>query len=147
MITPFLRMSWLPRLAVVVLLVALCGCGRTATVKGKVTYQGKPVTYGSVVIVSTDKTARSGVIETDGSYTVEKVTPGEVKIAVLSHDPRTGRSHAGDKEAKKTPRNDKSEKSAPGGWFPLPTKYEDPTKSGQSCLISPGKNLYDIDLK
>ena len=33
-----------------VLLAALTGCGGTATVSGKVTYQGRPVLSGSVIL-------------------------------------------------------------------------------------------------
>ena len=66
---------------------AACGCGRSTTVTGKVTYKDRPVLYGSVIIQNADRTARSCAIQPDGSYTVEDLHPGEVKIAVLSRDP------------------------------------------------------------
>ena len=73
-----------------ILLAGACGCGNTAKVTGKVTYQGRPVVHGSVTFLSADKTARSGVIEADGSYAVEDVPSGTVQIGVTSRDPSRG---------------------------------------------------------
>src|SRR5438045_892164 len=84
--------QWISGLLCASLLVSACGCGGTATVSGKVSYQGRPVTYGSVIFLGDDNKARSGVIEPDGSYTVEKVFPGEALVGVISHDPSKGRS-------------------------------------------------------
>jgi hypothetical protein len=130
------------------LLVGLCGCGNTATVTGTVSYQGRPVTHGSVMFLSADKTARSGVIEPDGSYTVEGVPRGTVQIAVISHNPSKGRSvlrdqkpvHPGKKEAA-------WQEAAIKRWFPLPAKFEAPATSDLGCTIDSGRVSHDIDLK
>src|SRR5262249_8602522 len=108
--------SWF---VVATVLTGATGCSRTATVKGKVTYKDRTVTYGSVVFLIADKTARSGVIEPYGTYTVEKVRPGEVKVGVISRDPSKGEhgKRADHVQASK-------------GWFPLPKELEDPEKSG-----------------
>jgi len=130
-----------------IVVIAACGCGNTATVTGKVTYKGRPVTYGSVIFLSADRTARSGVIEPDGSYAVEGVSPGGVKIAVISHDPSRGRSV----KSEHSPRPGKKRASAPkttfNGWFPLPPRFEDPESSGLVCTVGSGQVSYDIDLK
>ncbi len=124
------------------------GCGSRATVAGKVTYQGRPVVYGSVIVLSADKTARSGVIEPDGSYTVEGVAPGEVKIAVLSHDPAKGRSVLRGERASHLRRlGPAAAKAAAKGWFPLPHKFEDPETSGYGCTVGTGRVRYDIELR
>src|SRR4051812_10074770 len=71
-----------------VIVFAAVGCGgRTATLTGKVTYQGNPVVSGSVIVLGADGTARSGVIQPDGTYAVEGVPRGPVRIGVLSPDP------------------------------------------------------------
>jgi hypothetical protein len=122
------------------------GCGKTATVTGKVSYQGRPVTYGSLIFLSADRTARSGVIERDGSYRIEGVPPGTAKIGVISRDPSKGRSvvrnqkraDAGNKEAEKTALKE---------WFPLPSKFEDPAASGLSFTVDSRRVSHDIDLK
>ena len=123
------------------MLAGVCGCGNTAKVTGKVTYQGRPVGYGSVIFLSADKTARSGVIEPDGSYTVEGVPPGTVKIGVISRDPSRGRSRV---------RRDVADASPPRqdrGWFPLPPKFEARRLRGLACAVGSGRVSHDIDLK
>ena len=129
-------LGWLPSL---ILLAGVCGCDNTAKVTGKVTYQGRPVRYGSVIFLSADKTARSGVIEPDGSFTVEGVPRGAAKIAVISRNPATGRSVVRDGMRV---RPDKI-----GPWFPLPPQYESPATAGLSCTIDSSRLRYDIDLK
>ena len=64
------------RLLPLVVLATLCGCGHTAKITGKVTYQGRPVRYGAVIFLSADKTVRSCAIELDGSYAIEGVPTG-----------------------------------------------------------------------
>src|SRR5262249_61153005 len=79
-------MRWLA----LALLAGACGCART-TVQGTVTYRGRPVTHGSVIFLSADRTVRSGVIGPTGTYTVTGVHPGPVKIGVISrYAPRAG---------------------------------------------------------
>ena len=122
------------------------GCGRTATVTGKVTYKERPVVYGSVVLQNEDMTAVSGVIEPDGSYTVENVPAGLVKIAVLSRDPTKGRG--GDKGARGKKTGDKKlAVKPPADWFPLPPHYEDPQTSGLQLHVGTGRVEHLIELK
>ncbi len=135
------------RLLLLVILAGVCGCGRTATVAGKVSYQGRPVIHGAVTFLSADKTARSAAIEPDGSYTVEGVPPGIVKIGVISRDPARGRSAVAGQTAVR--RQEPGAAPAPPmpGWFPLPARFEDPGSSGISLEVGSGRVRYDIDLK
>src|SRR5262245_12848649 len=135
-----------------VLAAALCGCGSTATLGGKVTYQGRPVASGSVIVLHADGTARSGVIQPDGTYAVEGVQRGHVRIGVLSPDPAHARSilHTGPRHA---PDSHKSAKDgrAPArpkapGWFPLPHDLGDPEKSGLACDVTSAHTRHDIDM-
>src|SRR3954466_1477205 len=80
-------------LAPVVLTTALAGCGGgAATLGGTVTYQGRTVVSGSVIVVNEDGTAESCAIQPDGTYSVAGVKRGRVKIGVLSPDP--ARAHS-----------------------------------------------------
>jgi hypothetical protein len=124
------RAPWPGLLFAAGLLAAACGCAGSATVSGKVTYRGRPVVAGSVVFLSADRTARSGVIEPDGSYTVRGVRPGAVKIGVISRDPA--------KKARGAAR--------PAGWFPLPRQFENPESSGVGTTVGSGRVQHDIDL-
>jgi hypothetical protein len=136
------------RLLAAALLIGVCGCGNTATVTGKVTYQGRPVTHGSVIFLNADGTARSGVIEPDGCYSVTGVTPGEVRIAVLSRDPSSGREQARSARSGDRPkRGTAPAKTASTTWFPLPRQLEDPAQSGLRCTVGAGHIGHDIDLR
>src|SRR6476659_1879135 len=76
------------RLAVAAAVVAICGCAAgSGTLSGKVTFKGKTVASGNVLVVGADGIARSSKIETDGSYTVPDVPVGEAKISVNSPNP------------------------------------------------------------
>src|SRR5438128_2416907 len=129
-----------------VLLAALTGCGSgTATVSGKIAYQGRPVLSGCVTIVNVDGTASSGVIQPDGTYTVEGVKRGHVKIGVVCPDPLHARSTL------KTGPNSKDlhARTAPGtnGWYPLPPDLGDPEKSGLECDVNGSQVAHDIEMK
>ena len=64
----------------------LTGCGsKTATVAGQVSYQGKPVTGGSVVFYCSDKQIVRGLIGTDGRYSIPNVPSGSAVVTVQSH--------------------------------------------------------------
>ena len=131
-----------------VLLAAAGGCSKRATVTGKVTYQGRPVTHGSVILLNADNTARSGAIAADGSYSIDDVPLGTVKIAVISHDPNKGRSVV---RGRKPVRSDNTEGTDPrkvaAEWFQLPPRFESATSSGLSCDVGSGQVHYDIELK
>jgi hypothetical protein len=63
-------------------LAAGCGSGG-GTVSGKVTYNSEPVKGGKVIFMPLDtKGGKSADIAADGTYTVEGLPPGEVKVAV-----------------------------------------------------------------
>jgi hypothetical protein len=128
------------------LAVALSGCGGPATVNGKVIYQGRPVLSGSVIVLNADGTAEEGVIQPDGTYSVEGVNRGRVRIGVLSPDPAHARSilKPGVNQANH-PRPDP--KAARAGWFPLPRNLGDPEKSGLTCEVSASRVKHDIEMK
>jgi hypothetical protein len=122
------------RAAMLILLVLVAGgCRRFATVTGKVRYGDRAVTYGSVILLSADGTACAGVIEADGSYTINDVSPGSVRIVVISRDPSKGRVTA---RARKT--------TEAAAWFPLPAKYEKAETSGLGATIPAGSFAHDI---
>ena len=132
----------------IIMAASICGCGNRATVTGKVVYKGRPVTYGSVIFLSSDKVARSGAIEPDGSYTIENVPPGHASIAVISRNPSMGRSVVrGEKPAQPGKKETSSQELAVKKWFPLPPKFENPKNSGLGCTLTSGRVSYDIDLK
>jgi hypothetical protein len=125
--------------SLLILLACLSGCGDTAKVTGRVTYQGRPLCCGTVVFLSANKKARSSVIDSDGTYVVDGVPAGTTKVGVISRDRSTGRFIVRDG---KRIHPDKI-----AGWFALPRRFESPDTSGLAYTIVPGHVSQDIELK
>jgi hypothetical protein len=138
--------------AVGVVVLAAAGCGGgTADVAGKVTYQGKPVVFGTVLVIGSDGVPKAGAIQKDGTYRVSGVKLGAAKVTVSSPPPpgsrkaapREGRDAADDeRRVADEPVDPELVKS----WFPLPERYADPAKSDLTTDVKPGQP-FDIDLK
>jgi hypothetical protein len=141
--------AWMVRALAAALLVSACGCGKPGgTVNGRISYRGHPVTYGSVILVSADGTSHSGSIKPDGSYTVNRVPPGAVKIGVVGRDPAKRRTVLeGGQRLSRADKGAAAKKHPDEIWFPLPRKLEDPETSGLSCNVTPGRVDHIIDLK
>ena len=100
-------MTRLIRPAVLLAALALTGCGGgTTDVSGKVTYKGKPVVYGTVVVLDGGGVPKSGAIQPDGTFRVSGVKVGRgqgggVQPAAArvraGPKPRTGRDADDDK--------------------------------------------------
>jgi hypothetical protein len=126
-------------IGIVVLAAAGCGPG-SADVTGKVTYKGKPVVCGAVVIVGADGLPKSGLIQPDGTFRVEAVRVGPARVAVTSPPPasaastrpkaRGGRDAGGDGEKTPPPQAPPADPEVVKNWVSLPEKYGDPTQSG-----------------
>ncbi|MFO0842154.1 MAG: hypothetical protein U0797_07095 [Gemmataceae bacterium] len=129
--------------AMITLLVLAPGCGpRTATAAGKVTYQGKPVVWGSVSLRAADGSMHQIGINPDGTYRLDRVPVGPAKVGVSSPDPAPS---ARLKAAGDDPRVRPGPAPPPGAWFPLPAKFADPASSGVTVQV--GGGAADIDLK
>jgi hypothetical protein len=122
---------------------ALVGCGGAGDVRGRVTYQDKPVCSGNVVIIGSDSLPYYGPIQEDGSYIAKGVKVGEAKVAVFSPGPTAPpEGPVGDKIKKNTQNT-----VDPKKWFALPERYGDPATSGLSLTVHRGENKFDIPLK
>lgn len=136
-----------------VLLAALTftGCGPAATdLTGKVTYQGKPVVFGSVVVIDASGTTKSGTIQPDGTYRVDNVRVGAVKVAVSSPPPPgtppVGKQDPRDASDKPTEPPPAAPPEVLKNWVAIPNKYGDPNESGLTGAAKSGQPL-NLDLK
>jgi hypothetical protein len=113
------------------LILFSAGCGAaTATLSGKVSYQGRPVRSGGIVVLNPDgMSIAKGIIGPDSSYVVEGVKYGRVKIGVLSPNP--------------TP----AAKIADPAWLPLPAALGNPRTSGLACDVAAALVEHDIDVR
>lgn len=157
---------WINRIRRFSLLLALVtftslnGCAGKGDIKGKVTYDGKTVVYGTVMVIDSEGVPHPGVIGPDGNYTVRGVTTGKAKLAVDSPNPQLqyekvaavwagGRQGStgkpGTDNSAKVPKPDPELVKK---WFEIPIKnLNDPDKSGLTLEIKSGENPHDIPLK
>jgi hypothetical protein len=129
--------------ALALLPLAALGCAGKGDVHGRVTYQGKPLVWGTVQFEGSDHLLKQGNINSDGTYTVRGVATGEAKVAVSSINPKSSDFQVRQAEGGPAPKPRPEVK----GWFPIPDKYDTPFNSGLSYPIKRGDNQIDIDLK
>jgi hypothetical protein len=142
-------------LTAVLIVGAIAGCdGKVATVTGKVTFQGKPIVFGTVSIIGPDGMTQSGPIQPDGSFSVPGVGVGEGKVAVTSLKPpdgtdgkakRGGRDAGGHDDERAMPPEAAAPADVLKNWFPIPPKYGDHKQSGLTIPVGDGKPV-TIDL-
>jgi hypothetical protein len=126
------------------------GCfGSKGDVSGTVTFQGKHLSSGAVVIVGSDNQPMHADIQADGSYKVEGVPVGQARITVHSPDPAL-RPLKKKGKAKSRP-DDRAEPPAGSpnraNWFPIPARYGNLDQSGLSVSVNSGPNTHNITLK
>jgi hypothetical protein len=125
------------------------GCdSNTSTLVGKVTYQGKPVVGGSVIVYCPDRQIVRSIIGTDGTYSIPNVPSGQAIVTVQA----PARVPAGLRMKQSLP-------PSSGGPIPptveandtarvlIPQRYALPEESGLSVVVDRGQVTYDIDLK
>lgn len=131
---------------------AMSGCGGEAglaSVKGRVTYKGQPVTTGEIFFTPDEpgKRGAKGVIGSDGYYTLgtfgngDGAYVGKHKVSVISQGP--------DKPIPPKMKNRMLEEDMQGTGDPLvPKKYFSPQSSGLTADVADGKsNVIDFELK
>jgi hypothetical protein len=129
----------------------LIGCGGTqdGTLSGTVTYQGKNLKGGDVIVLAADGKMVRAKIGADGSYTAPGVPPGEAKIGV----------DTGSAKPIKLPKGAKLPEKGPDGqpynpgivtdkdlYTKLPPQFSDPTKSGLTVKVTGGAQKHDIPI-
>jgi hypothetical protein len=135
----------------------LAGCGdaglnRGGSLTGEVTIDGKPVTAGTVLVVSeNDKYAVSGFINEYGKYTVKEPPLGPCKIAVQTRD-KKGSTRPAD-----TGKGGKAGSGSAGmvlpdpeeiglTYVPIPDHYEEAKTSGLVVEVKAGKQDHPLTL-
>ncbi len=137
------------------LLGTSAGCGsRKGTVYGKVTFRGSPVPGGIVAFVPDDSSKRGGtstINPQDGSYSIEGLPQGEMKITVQAFQAPNMPAHvkmgsSGAEEGTETP---KDPRQGEGGAKPvtIPEKYQKAELTDLKLTVTGGSQEYDIKLE
>jgi ribosomal protein L35AE/L33A len=135
----------LPLLALLGAMGCSKGGDRSASVSGKVTYNDKPVTSGTVVFIGADgKASDTGVVQPDGTYSVAHAPTGAVKVSF--DNPAPAKTTGGAPLPANDPEAKENAKEA-SLYVPTPAKYKDPNQSGLTCTLKSGKNSYDVIMR
>jgi hypothetical protein len=147
-------------LVLAVLLQGGCDSGiryEHAKVHGKVTYQGRPVTFGSVMFIPVNPPKEglmqpaSGSINPDGTYELASQSTsgailGEHTVLVIAVDGgKSAEPRSSSKEGDKPPMPANGSKTVQFKSA-IPKKYSDPSTTTLKRKVTPGDNTIDIDL-
>jgi hypothetical protein len=120
--------------------VSGCGAGR-GDLSGTVSFAGKPLAHGSVLVVGSDGIAKGSPIQSDGTFAVKDIPAGAVKIAVTSPQPEKIKVGMRKQGEAPPPKVDSTR------WFRIPDKYGDFETSELRATIRRGTNKLDITLE
>ena len=132
--------------------LAVAGCGnQTGSVSGKISYHGKPVVTGSVVLVNEETLAPfQDSIRPDGTYHIGNVPYGVYKVAVHSADPgrRPDISRPVPDNLTKKPKETElpSPRTSADKWFAIPERYRDWRLSDLCVTVSQSSTIFGIQL-
>jgi hypothetical protein len=117
-------------LLLLLMLPALPGCvggGGQGEISGVVKFQGKPLPGGTIAFYDPSGRAWPGAIDSDGKYNLKGVPTGTAQITVIT--PMAIAMPGAPPPPKVTP---------------IPDKYGDPKKSGQTYEVRNGLQEHDV---
>jgi hypothetical protein len=149
-------------IVVCLLLLTLTGCGQhhpeTASVAGRITFNGKPVAGGQIMFYPDNGRPAMSVIDADGHYSLTTFKSDDG--AMLGHHRVTIDARRNVKR-KRTPKTTESPNTmeamlseegsdlheAPKVEWLAPERYASPTTSTLTAEVKSGDNTVDFDLK
>jgi len=145
-------------------LVVVFGCEKgnpnaPATVSGKVTYKGNPVTAGVVTFnPKKEGPVSSAPLKEDGTYNMTEAPAGEFTVTVETESANPDRkteaygappgagAGAGAGGGSSPPPPGVNTATAPGKYVKIPKKYSDPESSPLKATLGAGKQVKDFPL-
>jgi hypothetical protein len=131
-----------------VVALALTGCGPgTAEVAGTVTYEGRPVPSGSVVLYCADGQIVRGNVH-DGRYAIPNVPRGAARVVVQGPQrvPTGLRLNQQLPKANGGPIPPTGAEAEPERIVPIPRRYGVPEESGLTLTVDGESQTFDIHL-
>jgi hypothetical protein len=124
---------------VIFAILAFAGCGgpRLATVKGTVTFNGKPVPNGTITFIHEGGSTATGEIQPDGSYVLgtnrrgDGAQPGNYKVVIVAMEEMSNRLP-----------EDRNPLPPPI----VPDKYTSAATTDLIAEVRPGDNMIDFPL-
>jgi hypothetical protein len=130
-------------------LVLATGCAsKSAAINGKVTFEGKPLTGGSVIVYCQDQQIVRGIIDSDGNYTIPNVPKGSATVTVHCHTPIPAGFQLSQTLPPVTngPVPPAVDVSKPGTVIIIPERYNLPEESGLALTVDRCSQVFNIDL-
>ena len=140
-----------------VLAGVLVGCGggsnlpkgQTGTVRGRISFQGNPVPEGSIVTFMRESDGAMAVGKTDsnGEYLLRmkdgvKIVVGEYRVCIT---PPNVAENLDQDQVMEMHMSGKLKN--PADVKEIPERYRSPEKSTLVCVVDPGSNEFDVDMK
>jgi hypothetical protein len=126
------------------------GCNRStlSTVSGTVSFEGKPLASGSVMLYCEDRQIVHGLIGPDGTYSIPNVPRGTSRAVVRAHTPLPEGFQL---KTKLPPMVNGPIGPPPGATSkdmlpPIPKRYELPEESGLVIRVENSSQHFDIIL-
>jgi len=141
-------------LSLPLLLILASGCGTSktasASLSGKVSYGGAPVTAGTVTFYGKDGGTYPMAIGSDGSYFASELPPGEGALTVETESANKKNAQTyggrGGKGMAMSPKPEGSGGTETGPYVKIPAKYAAKETSNLTVTIARGKNTHDLNL-
>jgi len=154
-LSPYEKLRWSWVFLALAASVGLAGCGSsTGNVTGKVSYKGTVLKGGNVTFAGEDgKNPQTAPIAEDGSYSIQKMPVGPVKITVETKSlGKVAKAPSNTPAGGKVPPPEAGYRppdpaEAARRFVEIPDKYSDPAKSDLTYTVTPGSQSHDIELK
>jgi hypothetical protein len=115
-----------------------------ASMSGKVTYKGLPLSGGTITFVGKEKSnTYKANLTADGTFEVSSLKPGEYKVAI---ETETVRPAKGAKEKTPVPENAAKGSKPAGSYVKIPVKYGTVNTSPLTLTIKVGSQVHNFDL-
>lgn len=135
------------------LLLPALGCGKTnpsrgASLTGKVTYKGAPVTGGNVQLY-TDEGVYPAVLSPEGTFEIIQVPLGEATLTVETESINPNRkipTYGGGQEGEMSPPPEGAQTGG-GTYVKIPSRYDKKETSDLKVTLTGGKQTQEFQLK
>jgi hypothetical protein len=137
-------------LSVAIVAFTIVGCQPQASVQGRVTYLGRPLTHGNVKVMPADGIPRDALIATDGKYQFDDLPCGRARFIVSSTPPEMVDAMIALAQAERPPGETEQPAATvkePDEWSELPAKFGDFEKSGLALELQAGSQTHDLELR
>ena len=134
------------RLLIVVLLLAAAGCGKgqRSKVHGRITFEQQALAGATVILMDSTDQPHRAVTKADGTYEIEGVLRGPIRVAVVPPEPRVPPAPDADLSKPDAPKQGKPSVAPPP--LPVDPRVSDFAQSGLKFELTKSVQEFSTDL-